>query len=708
MADKLVGVLNTSLVMDASYEGIKNKYIEVIIDNETYTIEAKVLPQLLEDINNSIEALQKKDYVDFSTSDHKILASKISQLPIIKVDGLRTELNLIQSVLNRSFNKATLIDGIFKLTRENGQVVSIELPEDKFINDIKYYPNLNNLVFNSSDNTSLIVNLNDLLLKVNADNTTLERKVDGNGNIIFSVKPELFAEKFVVDNLITVVNNTNESIQDHSDILANVLSEIAEIKTDVEGTNRIRVFENNEELDAWAANPDNIATLNKGDLLKTIHRSYSRDFIYEKYWDGEKLVEFSLRSFIENDLPFKFYSVGDLRRPKIDGELVNRGFDLLINREDQGHYVFNDSTTYNYELHLYVYHFSRGGNQYALQIFKGAHPDSLGDITPTVPGHLFRKDTTYFRWYNHNNTEWGVWELFTDHPIKVGYGLDYDDSFEFAFAKSGETDNKLPGGWGSTLRLSDEVQNLLNQVENIAEGANNYTLPKASQTTLGGIKLGGSNLVMEEDGTLYAYGITTRIEDCTAGTGIEITEDNVVNITKQPITKMLEMPDGVEVYEEAFLKHEGKVYFWAKRDNPTKALEVGDNLRGKTIIFDKQVIESLTDVAYTSLIRFTNDAYIMVGGDPLSITFNTETSDIIKIKEGATWHYESYTFPDTTDYIVESLATDYSEDFNKLLSAITLQLPEYGWEELVPRSEVDKLKTEIELIKQRLDNNNIE
>lgn len=77
---------------------------------------------------------------------------------------------------------------------------------------------------------------------------------------------------------------------------------------------------------------------------------------------------------------------------------------------------------------------------------------------------------------------------------------------------------------GKGLSSNDYTTTEKNKLSGIEDNANNYSLPTASSSTKGGIKV-GSNLSMSGD-TLNAT--DTKY---TAGTNIEITSGNVINCT---------------------------------------------------------------------------------------------------------------------------------------------------------------------------------
>lgn len=76
---------------------------------------------------------------------------------------------------------------------------------------------------------------------------------------------------------------------------------------------------------------------------------------------------------------------------------------------------------------------------------------------------------------------------------------------------------------GKQLSTEDFTTEEKTKLENIAEGANNYVLPQASTSELGGIKIDGSTIVIE-DGVAKAKGADAA--DYTARAEIEILKTN--------------------------------------------------------------------------------------------------------------------------------------------------------------------------------------
>ena len=78
---------------------------------------------------------------------------------------------------------------------------------------------------------------------------------------------------------------------------------------------------------------------------------------------------------------------------------------------------------------------------------------------------------------------------------------------------------------GKQLSTEDFTTEAKTKLENIAEGANNYVLPQASTSELGGIRIDGSTIVIE-DGVAKAKGADAA--DYTARAAIEELSDNVL------------------------------------------------------------------------------------------------------------------------------------------------------------------------------------
>ena len=94
--------------------------------------------------------------------------------------------------------------------------------------------------------------------------------------------------------------------------------------------------------------------------------------------------------------------------------------------------------------------------------------------------------------------------------------------------------NKVDKTSGKQLSTEDYTTAEKTKLANIAEGANNYVLPEASTTTLGGIKVDGSTIVVENG---VAKAKASDAADYTARASIEalannvLTKDNTIEYT---------------------------------------------------------------------------------------------------------------------------------------------------------------------------------
>ena len=121
----------------------------------------------------------------------------------------------------------------------------------------------------------------------------------------------------------------------------------------------------------------------------------------------------------------------------------------------------------------------------------------------------------FYRRARYGSANWDTWQIFRSHGF-----------IDQTYATKTENNNKVDKVSGKGLSTNDYTTAEKNKLNTIEEGANNYTLPVANGTSLGGIKSGG-------DITIDSTGVV-QVNDNSHNHSI----DNITNLTTRLNTKV--------------------------------------------------------------------------------------------------------------------------------------------------------------------------
>lgn len=190
---------------------------------------------------------------------------------------------------------------------------------------------------------------------------------------------------------------------------------------------------------------------------------------------------------------------------------------------------------------------------------------------------------------------------------------------------------------GKQLSTEDYTTEEKTKLASIAEGANNYVLPEASTTTLGGIKVDGSTIVVENG---VAKAKTADSADYTARAEIEALKSETEVKVSELQTSINDIAPSIDNVETSVNKLEGDLYSQDRYNLLRVTAE-----ETKMVDIDGFVLKTSIGNSINAVATDGNGTYVSVGQSGYIAT-STDLTNWTKQTSGTSYHLYDVTYGD--------------------------------------------------------------